>query len=97
MRIVIAEDDALLREGLTLLLRNEGLEVAAAQGSKDLAGLSAANAQLRLERYKEFDESMDDRESSSFLGGVFTSLATVAAKASCRLVADLRFEGMRTS
>ncbi|MDX8037021.1 response regulator transcription factor [Lentzea sp. BCCO 10_0856] len=30
MRIVIAEDDALLREGLTLLLRNEGLEVAAA-------------------------------------------------------------------
>ncbi|RDI30679.1 response regulator transcription factor [Lentzea flaviverrucosa] len=30
MRIVIAEDDALLREGLTLLLRNEGLDVAAA-------------------------------------------------------------------
>ncbi|GLU49121.1 response regulator transcription factor [Nocardiopsis ansamitocini] len=30
MRIVIAEDDALLREGLTLLLRGEGHEVAAA-------------------------------------------------------------------
>ncbi|GAA2079101.1 response regulator transcription factor [Actinomadura alba] len=30
MRIVIAEDDALLREGLTLVLRGEGLEVAAA-------------------------------------------------------------------
>jgi DNA-binding NarL/FixJ family response regulator len=30
MRILIAEDDALLREGLTLLLRNEGFEVVAA-------------------------------------------------------------------
>ena len=30
MRIVIAEDDALLREGLTLLLRAEGLDVTAA-------------------------------------------------------------------
>ncbi len=30
MRIVIAEDDALLREGLTLLLRAEGLDVIAA-------------------------------------------------------------------
>ncbi|WP_103347564.1 response regulator [Amycolatopsis sp. CA-128772] len=30
MRIVIAEDDALLREGLVLLLRSEGFEVAAA-------------------------------------------------------------------
>ncbi|MGI5132793.1 response regulator [Pseudonocardia sp. CA-107938] len=30
MRIVIAEDDALLREGLALLLRAEGLDVAAA-------------------------------------------------------------------
>ncbi|MEU8661598.1 response regulator, partial [Actinoplanes philippinensis] len=29
MRIVIAEDDALLREGLALLLRAEGLEVLA--------------------------------------------------------------------
>ncbi|MFS8104456.1 response regulator transcription factor [Lentzea alba] len=35
MRIVIAEDDALLREGLTLLLRNEGLEVAAATDNPD--------------------------------------------------------------
>jgi DNA-binding NarL/FixJ family response regulator len=35
MRIVIAEDDALLREGLTLLLRNEGLEVAAAADNPD--------------------------------------------------------------
>lgn len=30
MRVVIAEDDALLREGLVLLLGNEGIEVAAA-------------------------------------------------------------------
>ena len=35
MRIVIAEDDALLREGLTLLLRNEGLDVAAATEHPD--------------------------------------------------------------
>ncbi|ADD41940.1 response regulator transcription factor [Stackebrandtia nassauensis] len=32
MRIVIAEDDALLREGLVLVLRGEGFEVAAAVG-----------------------------------------------------------------
>ncbi|WP_336029032.1 response regulator transcription factor [Geodermatophilus sp. FMUSA9-8] len=32
MRIVIAEDDALLREGLALLLRAEGLDVAATAG-----------------------------------------------------------------
>ena len=30
MRIVIAEDDALLREGLVLLLGTEGIEVVAA-------------------------------------------------------------------
>ena len=35
MRIVIAEDDALLREGLTLLLRNEGLDVVAATDNPD--------------------------------------------------------------
>jgi DNA-binding NarL/FixJ family response regulator len=35
MRIVIAEDDALLREGLTLLLLNEGLDVAAATDNPD--------------------------------------------------------------
>jgi DNA-binding NarL/FixJ family response regulator len=35
MRIVIAEDDALLREGLTLLLRNEGLDVVAAADNPD--------------------------------------------------------------
>ncbi|GAA2382817.1 response regulator transcription factor [Dactylosporangium salmoneum] len=33
MRIVIAEDDALLREGLSLLLRAEGIEVVAATGT----------------------------------------------------------------
>ncbi|MFF0379179.1 response regulator transcription factor [Actinoplanes missouriensis] len=33
MRIVIAEDDPLLREGLTLLLRAEGLDVVAATGA----------------------------------------------------------------
>ena len=40
MRIVIAEDDALLREGLALLLKAEGLEVAATVG--DPAGFLAA-------------------------------------------------------
>lgn len=37
MRIVIAEDDPLLREGLALLLRAEGLDVVAAVGTPDLA------------------------------------------------------------
>jgi len=40
VRIVIAEDDALLREGLALLLKAEGLEVAATVG--DPAGFLAA-------------------------------------------------------
>jgi DNA-binding NarL/FixJ family response regulator len=35
MRIVIAEDDALLREGLALLLRAEGLDVVAATGGPE--------------------------------------------------------------
>jgi DNA-binding NarL/FixJ family response regulator len=35
MRIVIAEDDALLREGMVLLLRNEGLEVTTATDNPD--------------------------------------------------------------
>ncbi|MEV6348086.1 response regulator transcription factor [Actinoplanes sp. NPDC051851] len=35
MRIVIAEDDPLLREGLALLLRAEGLEVVATAGTPD--------------------------------------------------------------
>jgi DNA-binding NarL/FixJ family response regulator len=35
MRIVIAEDDALLREGLALLLRAEGLDVVATAGNAD--------------------------------------------------------------
>ena len=35
MRIVIAEDDALLREGLALLLRAEGLDVVATAGDPD--------------------------------------------------------------
>lgn len=33
MRIVIAEDDTLLREGLTMVLRNEGFDVVAAVGN----------------------------------------------------------------
>ncbi|MDX3129982.1 response regulator transcription factor [Streptomyces europaeiscabiei] len=37
MRIVIAEDDALLREGLALLLRAEGLDVVATAGTPDEA------------------------------------------------------------
>lgn len=37
MRIVIAEDDALLREGLGLLLRAEGLDVVATAGNPDEA------------------------------------------------------------
>ena len=40
MRIVIGEDDALLREGLTLLLRAEGLDVVATAGEP--TGLLAA-------------------------------------------------------
>src|SRR3954451_2383794 len=35
MRIVIAEDDPLLREGLALLLRAEGLDVVATAGTPD--------------------------------------------------------------
>ncbi|WP_446663711.1 response regulator [Flexivirga sp. B27] len=35
MRVVIAEDDALLREGLVLLLQGEGLDVATAVGGPD--------------------------------------------------------------
>jgi DNA-binding NarL/FixJ family response regulator len=35
MRIVIAEDDSLLREGLALLLRAEGLDVVATAGNPD--------------------------------------------------------------
>jgi DNA-binding NarL/FixJ family response regulator len=35
MRIVIAEDDPLLREGLALLLRAESLEVLATTGNPD--------------------------------------------------------------
>jgi DNA-binding NarL/FixJ family response regulator len=35
LRILIAEDDALLREGLTLLLRNEGFGVVAAVGTAE--------------------------------------------------------------
>lgn len=37
MRIVIAEDDPLLREGLALLLRAEGLDVVATAGTPDEA------------------------------------------------------------
>ena len=35
MRVVIAEDDALLREGMAALLRGEGFEIAAAVGEAD--------------------------------------------------------------
>ncbi|TDD69507.1 response regulator transcription factor [Jiangella aurantiaca] len=45
MRVVIAEDDTLLREGLVLLLANEGIEVAAAVDNAD--GFLAA---VRAER-----------------------------------------------
>jgi DNA-binding NarL/FixJ family response regulator len=43
MRVVIAEDDTLLREGLVLLLGNEGIDVAAAVDNADdfLAAVSA--------------------------------------------------------
>lgn len=43
LRIVIAEDDALLREGLALLLRAEGLDVVATAGTPDEA-LAAVDA-----------------------------------------------------
>ncbi|MER6010564.1 response regulator transcription factor [Streptomyces bluensis] len=45
MRIVIAEDDPLLREGLALLLRAEGLDVVATAGTPD-GILDAIDAQL---------------------------------------------------
>ncbi|MFE3696892.1 response regulator, partial [Nocardia tengchongensis] len=35
MRVVIAEDDALLREGLTLLLKTAGIDVVAAVDNAD--------------------------------------------------------------
>lgn len=46
MRVMIIEDDALLREGLVLLLRSEGLEVAAAFDNADdaLAALAHERA-----------------------------------------------------
>lgn len=45
MRVVIAEDDTLLREGLALLLRNEGVEVAAAvDNATDLVAAVAGHA-----------------------------------------------------
>ncbi|WP_141665910.1 response regulator, partial [Streptomyces prasinus] len=44
MRIVIAEDDALLREGLALLLRAEGLDVVATAGDPE-AFLEAVDAE----------------------------------------------------
>lgn len=45
MRVVIAEDDALLREGLVLLLGNEGIDVAAAVDNAD--DFLAAVSELR--------------------------------------------------
>ncbi len=46
MRVVIAEDDALLREGLSLLLKSEGFDVVAAVDNADdfLAVLDQADA-----------------------------------------------------
>jgi DNA-binding NarL/FixJ family response regulator len=46
MRVVIAEDDALLREGLSLLLKSEGFEVVAAVDNADdfLAVLDESDA-----------------------------------------------------
>jgi hypothetical protein len=58
------------------------LEVAAAQQSLVLARLSATNSQLRLDRYVEFDENMDDLEEGSLFGSIVSGLsrlATVAA------------------
>ncbi|WP_432483011.1 response regulator transcription factor [Kineococcus esterisolvens] len=50
MRIVIAEDDALLREGLTLLLRAESLDVVAATGnaSEFLAAVDAHRPEVAV-------------------------------------------------
>jgi DNA-binding NarL/FixJ family response regulator len=55
MRILIAEDDALLREGLGLLLGNEGFEVVASVGNADdlltafeTAGADAAVLDVRM-------------------------------------------------
>ncbi|MEU4248732.1 response regulator [Amycolatopsis sp. NPDC026612] len=49
MRIVIAEDDALLREGLVLLLRSEGFEVTAVDHPGDLvASVEAVEPDLAV-------------------------------------------------
>ncbi|WP_410596448.1 response regulator [Amycolatopsis sp. lyj-23] len=50
MRIVIAEDDALLREGLVLLLRSEGFEVVAAVDRPDdlVTSVEAAEPDLAV-------------------------------------------------
>ena len=50
MRIVIAEDDALLRKGLALLLRAEGLDVVAATGDPDgfLAAVDAEKPDVAI-------------------------------------------------
>jgi DNA-binding NarL/FixJ family response regulator len=50
MRIVIAEDDALLREGMVLLLRSEGLEVTTATDNPDdlLAALETDRPDLAV-------------------------------------------------
>lgn len=48
MRVVIAEDDALLREGLAALLRAEGLDVVAVTGSAEPLGDLVASERADL-------------------------------------------------
>ncbi len=48
MRVVIAEDDALLREGLALLLKTSGIEVVAAD---EFAGSGLAGIRRRAEAF----------------------------------------------
>lgn len=52
-------------------------EVTAAQESQELAQVTAVNAQLRIDRYVQFDERMNDLESDSFWGSVLGGAAMI--------------------
>ncbi|HMU55356.1 MAG TPA: PKD domain-containing protein [Nitrospira sp.] len=52
-------------------------EVAAAQESEELAQVTAVNAQLRIDRYVQFDNRMNELESDSFWGSVLGGAAMI--------------------
>ena len=51
-----------------------GLEVAAAQQSKELAELTRANSVGRLQDYKAFDKYADEQDRKSLSGGLFSTV-----------------------